>query len=209
MVGHFLANKFLITSRVIKVIPLYICFRVSYLSEISIHLQLRNRVQKFPVWRKKASPNGKCCEGYIAPSKVRLMFHWKVWWNKGYWKIAKLLHNGERPFACKVCHKAFSHQSSLIKHLRIHTGERPYTCDVCNKTFNQQSNLIIHQRIHSGERPYACGVCNKAFSQQNHLIKHHRTHSGELPYTCKVCYKAFAQKDSLIIHQRIHSGERP
>ena len=39
MGGHLWANKLLITCRVIKVIPLYICFHVSYLSEISFHLQ--------------------------------------------------------------------------------------------------------------------------------------------------------------------------
>lgn len=39
MGGHLWTSKLLITCRVIKVIPLYICFRVSYLSEISFHLQ--------------------------------------------------------------------------------------------------------------------------------------------------------------------------
>ena len=34
---------------------------------------LRSRVQKFPAWHTKAAPNGKCCEGYIVPSMVRLM----------------------------------------------------------------------------------------------------------------------------------------
>ena len=39
--------------------------------------QLRSRVQKFPAWHTKAAPNGKCCEGYIAPSMVMLMYHLK------------------------------------------------------------------------------------------------------------------------------------
>ena len=35
---------------------------------------VRIRFQKFPAWHTKAAPNGKCCEGYIVPSMVRLMY---------------------------------------------------------------------------------------------------------------------------------------
>ena len=35
---------------------------------------IRSRVQKFPTWHTKAAQNGKCCEGYIVPSMVRLMY---------------------------------------------------------------------------------------------------------------------------------------
>ena len=55
---------------------------------------VRSRVQKFPAWHTKAAPNGKCCEGYIVPSMVRLMYQFVVCWNKGRlcWKIAKLFY---------------------------------------------------------------------------------------------------------------------
>ena len=36
--------------------------------------EVRSTVQKFPAWHTKAAPNGKCCEGYIVPSMVRLMY---------------------------------------------------------------------------------------------------------------------------------------
>ena len=38
---------------------------------------IRSRVQKFPARHTKAAPNGKCCEGYIVPSMVRLMYQLK------------------------------------------------------------------------------------------------------------------------------------
>ena len=38
---------------------------------------IRSTVQKFPAWHTKATPNGKCCEGYIVPSMVRLMYQLK------------------------------------------------------------------------------------------------------------------------------------
>ena len=48
---------------------------------LMIHIYLRtyvhSRVQKFPAWHTKAAPNGKCCEGYIVPSMVSLMYQLK------------------------------------------------------------------------------------------------------------------------------------
>ena len=38
---------------------------------------IRSRVQKFPAWHTKAAPNGKCLEGYIVPSMMRLMYQLK------------------------------------------------------------------------------------------------------------------------------------
>ena len=38
---------------------------------------IRSRAQKFPAWHTKVPPNGKCCEGYIVPSMVRLMYQLK------------------------------------------------------------------------------------------------------------------------------------
>ena len=43
----------------------------------SIYTDIRSRVQKFPAWHTKAAPNVKCCEGYIVPSMVRLMYQLK------------------------------------------------------------------------------------------------------------------------------------
>ena len=37
-----------------------------------VQIDVCSRVQKFP-----AAPNGKCCEGYIVPSMVRLMYQLK------------------------------------------------------------------------------------------------------------------------------------
>ena len=48
----------------------------------------------FPAWHTKAAPSGKCCEGYIVPSMVRLIYQFQACWNKGRlcWKIAKLFY---------------------------------------------------------------------------------------------------------------------
>ena len=41
-------------------------------------LSVHSRVQKFLVWHTKAMPNGKCCEGYIVPSVVKLMYQFQA-----------------------------------------------------------------------------------------------------------------------------------
>ena len=40
-------------------------------------MKVRSRVQKFPAWHTKAAPHGKCYEGHIVPSMVRLMYQLK------------------------------------------------------------------------------------------------------------------------------------
>ena len=47
------------------------------LSQRRLLASVRSRVQTFPAWHTKAAPNGKCCEGYIVPSMVRLMYQLK------------------------------------------------------------------------------------------------------------------------------------
>ena len=46
-------------------------------NSLHIHIYICSRVQKFPTCNTKAAPNGKCCEGYIVPSMVRLMYQLK------------------------------------------------------------------------------------------------------------------------------------
>ena len=43
----------------------------------NVQVSICSGVQKFPAWHTKAAPNGKCCEGYIVPSVVRLMYQLK------------------------------------------------------------------------------------------------------------------------------------
>ena len=55
--------------------------------------EVRSRVQNFPAWHTKAAPDGKCCEGYIVPSMVRLMYQLKsvLKWRETMLKNSKVV----------------------------------------------------------------------------------------------------------------------
>ena len=61
---------------------------------VFLQLYVRSRVvQKFPAWHTKAAPNGKCCEGYIVPSVVRLVYQLKsvLKWRETMLKNSKVV----------------------------------------------------------------------------------------------------------------------
>jgi len=120
----------------------------------------------------------------------------------------------ENNFKCDVCHKQFTRNYSLTRHMKdAHkiekTCEKIYTCDECNTTFTYRSAFFKHKRNHIIEKPHICDVCNKAFKKISNLNCHKKIHTGEKPHICDVCNKAFSKNSDLTRHKRVHSGEKP
>ena len=55
------------------------------------------------------------------------------------------------------------------------TGEKPYACSMCPKRFSHKGNVAPHERTHTGEKPYGCLYCGKSFATSGTARKHERT----------------------------------
>ncbi|XP_049523006.1 zinc finger protein 391-like isoform X4 [Dermacentor silvarum] len=124
-------------------------------------------------------------------------------------KSHTMVHTGERPFECHLCHQCFLSKSTLNDHLRTHTGERPFHCPLCPQSFTHRSSLKAHLCTHTGKRPFQCSSCPQSFTRMSNLKRHVRTHTGERPFQCPSCARSFSHKSTFNVHLRVHTGERP
>ncbi|XP_068627267.1 zinc finger protein 58-like [Battus philenor] len=55
-----------------------------------------------------------------------------------------------RNHVCQQCGKGFTDKKALNQHEVIHSGERPLSCDICHQTFKQKASLYTHKkRVHN------------------------------------------------------------
>ena len=88
-------------------------------------------------------------------------------------------------YACDMCDKRFSKQSSLARHKYEHSGK--------TRLFSNQYKIKLNRMyFYLGVRPFVCDVCNKAFKHKHHLAEHRRLHTGEKPFQCTKCFKRFS-----------------
>lgn len=52
---------------------------------------------------------------------------------------------------CEQCKKCYYSRWDLEVHSRVHNGERPFACKVCNKKFYVKSNKNRHEKLHAND----------------------------------------------------------
>ena len=57
-------------------------------------------------------------------------------------------HLNIRMHTCVICKKSFFDAHHLRRHRIIHSGEKPFACDLCNFKCNRKSNLNVHMKSH-------------------------------------------------------------
>lgn len=69
-------------------------------------------------------------------------------------------HNGNKPYICEQCGKAFSKRIQLRQH-RLSHGLNKYACPICGVAFNRRGNMNTHLKRHdNNEGMYTCSVSN-------------------------------------------------
>lgn len=48
---------------------------------------------------------------------------------------------------CFFCQKTFTNVYNCRRHIRTHSGEKPFACNVCGKKFSRQSTLNAHEKV--------------------------------------------------------------
>lgn len=110
---------------------------------------------------------------------------------------------------CPVCGKVYL-RSSLIVHMRVHNGEKPFVCKICNKSFTTKWNLALHNWTHQSRNnlPYKCNICKSAFFREVDYVAHLNSHKNHRPFTCNVCGQKFIRKYNCLRHQDEHKKEK-
>ncbi|KAJ8984632.1 hypothetical protein NQ317_009860 [Molorchus minor] len=79
--------------------------------------------------------------------------------------------DGEKPFKCPHCDRAFTQSGNLNNHIRLHTDEKPFKCHFCDKAFVQSGNLSSHIRNnHKFENPIEIALTNVSYYQLRTLM---------------------------------------
>ena len=80
-------------------------------------------------------------------------------------------------YDCKYsgCGKKFTKIWNLLDHVRMHEGIKPYECKLCNKTFTQKGNFKKHNIIQhsdislSNRKKFECSFCSNKYTERYNL----------------------------------------
>lgn len=152
--------------------------------------------------------------------------------------------SGAAQHPCQWCNRVFSRKWTLDRHMLIHEGEKPYHCNACGKAFRQKHDLNLHTRKKHNTWEWKkivkwldfsivpCDLtrkipmsllqmlmtANQNTTSQFQRIQlepetdgHHRDllPASEAVHPCEVCARVFKKRHDLIKHRYIHTGEKP
>ncbi len=111
----------------------------------------------------------------------------------------------EKQYSCQTYHKKIIWKSKLKRHIATHSGLKQFACELCGRAFTEQSSLQAHTEVvHDKIKNHVCNLCDKLFPSEYAMAEHMRVHTGEKPFKCHKCFLAFAQKCGLRQNMIVH-----
>ena len=128
-------------------------------------------------------------------------------------KPTKSVHEGAKPFKCKLCDYETGLNFNLKKHTEIvHEGLKPFKCKICDFKTGDKTNLKTHiDSVHEGIKPFKCKLCDYKAATNSHLKRHFENiHEVIKPFKCANCDYETAAKSDLFKHiDSVHQGIKP
>ncbi|XP_023230429.1 zinc finger and BTB domain-containing protein 49-like isoform X2 [Centruroides sculpturatus] len=83
-------------------------------------------------------------------------------------------------YPCNNCNETFGSPSSLKLHMRSHNGEQPFLCSICRKAFSNKSNLTRHKKKFHPELENELFCGEEEIHEQIVVDENNNEHAGSL-----------------------------
>jgi hypothetical protein len=85
----------------------------------------------------------------------------------------------EKNHVCTICGNSYNKVTILNNHIKaVHQGEKPYECETCGKAFARKQKMKEHMLIHTGDASWMCPLCGKSMTNSGSKYNHKRSCAG-------------------------------
>lgn len=116
-------------------------------------------------------------------------------------------------FTCELCHKSYSREYNLQRHMKLHSSNEvsKEESSIATRSQSKTKRTLPEFDIYYGFHELMCQYCFQEFISITDKAIHEKSHeSSKKPYKCKFdkCDGTFKEKTGLRKHYRIHCEDK-